>query len=419
MSGLAAVTVVTRSYLPFARVLAASLAEHHPGLPLFVALVDELEGEGGAGAPPSPSAGGWSWLPLADLPLPDRSRFFFQHPRTGLLTALKPFLLRYLLDRGFASALYLDADLWVLDDLSALFEAVGRHPIVLTPHLLAPLPGPDRAARELNLLQAGVFNGGVVGVSAAPQGRAFLGWWAARLESHCRFALAEGMHYDQLWLDLVPAFFPEVAILRDPAVNVAYWNLAERGLRQEGGRLLAGGRPCALFHFSGFDPAEPEVIGRYLQRPVEEAGPAAGLFRRYRERLEEEGYAAARDLPCAYDAFDNGVPIPDQVRRIYRDLGRPQAAAFGDPRRTAAAGSFFRWLAGPREDDPDPEQGIPRLWRILYEERPDVARAYPDPLGADREGLRRWIREFGAEEHGIPAALCPPVTSDASHPSTP
>lgn len=401
MSSLAVATVVTGSYLPFARVLAESLAEHHPGLPFFIAVVDDGKGEEIA-----PPGGPWTLLPFADLPLPDRPRFVFRYSRLELLTAVKPFLLRHLLDRGYASALYLDADIWVLSDLSSVLEAVRRHPILLTPHGLTPLSGPDRAARELNLLQAGVFNGGFVGVSASPAGIGFLRFWEERLEAHCRFALAEGMHYDQHWLDLAPAFFPEVAILRDPAVNVAYWNLAERDLRWENGKLLAGGRLCALFHFSGFDPASPEVISRYLPWSLEQAGAAGELFPRYREALEAAGYGQARERAWAYDSFDNGVPIPEEVRRIYRDLG-DQAAAFGDPRRTAPEGSFFRWLTEPREADPDPAHGIPRLWRILYERRPDVARAYPDPLGADREGLLCWIRDFGAREHGIPEGLWP------------
>ena len=36
------------------------------------------------------------------------------------------------------------------------------------------------------------------------------------------------MHYDQRWLDLVPALFDDVHIVRDPGCNVAYWNLPER-----------------------------------------------------------------------------------------------------------------------------------------------------------------------------------------------
>lgn len=400
MSPLAAVTLVTRSYLPFVRVLAASLAEHHPDLPFFIAVADDLDAD-------STSPGeAWTLLPLAALPLPDRPRFVFQYSLRELLTAVKPFLIRHLLDLGYPNALYLDADMWVLADLSAVLDTVGRHPIVLTPHLLEPLSGPDRAARELNLLQAGVFNGGIVGVSDSPVGRRFLGWWEERLETHCRFALAEGMHYDQHWLDLVPAFFPEAAILRDPAINVAYWNLAERDLRWEGDKLQAGDRPCALFHFSGFDPASPRVISRYLPLPVEQAGPLAPLFARYLEALEAAGYDTASDLPWTYDSFDNGVPIPEEVRRIYHDLGEG-ADRFGDPRATAPEGSFFRWLTEPREDDTASERGIPRLWRILYERRPDVARAYPDPLGTDREGFLRWIRDFGAREHGIPERLQP------------
>ena len=41
-------------------------------------------------------------------------------------------------------------------------------------------------------------------------------------------------------------------LLDTPALNIAYWNLHERRLTQDGdGRVLCEGEPAEVFHFSG------------------------------------------------------------------------------------------------------------------------------------------------------------------------
>ena len=44
LSELNACTIVSKNYLPFARVLARSYVEHHPGVRFFVLLVDRVDG---------------------------------------------------------------------------------------------------------------------------------------------------------------------------------------------------------------------------------------------------------------------------------------------------------------------------------------------------------------------------------------
>jgi hypothetical protein len=145
-----------------------------------------------------------------------------------LTYALTPYVLSHLLDCGYSGVGFFKQESLVLDDLTPILEWVPRKSIVLTPHLLEPLPGPDRFARELNILQSGVFNVGFLGVGNTPTAHEFLKWWRDRLRDHCRHDVPEGMHYEQRWLDLVPAFFEDFHILRDPGFNVGHWNLPER-----------------------------------------------------------------------------------------------------------------------------------------------------------------------------------------------
>lgn len=337
MQGVAVVTVVAKNYLSFARVLAQSFLRHHPGIPWFVALSDEVDGFFDAGAEP------FRLLRLDDLGIPDLPRVRFRCDRKQLAITSKPYVLSHLLDRGFESVVFLDPDILILSDLAELLLQVRHHAIVLMPHLLAPLSGPGSVERELNVLQSGVYNGGFVGISAGSTARAFLTWWQERVRVHCRHDLSNGVYYDQRWLDLAPVFFRGLHVLRDPSYNVAHWNLPERTISFTGASVTVDGRPCRFFHFSGFDPDEPHAVTRYTPRlNLSNVGPAGELFRRYRGLLESAGYHKTKTWPYAYGCFDNGVAVPDAARQAYRQLGEG-AGRFGDPFETASPDSFFHW----------------------------------------------------------------------------
>src|SRR3954452_8181783 len=99
MNDVAVGTIVGRNYMPFARVLAESLAHNHPGLELAVVVAD-------ADRSASPAA----------LDVPNWRDLSFRCTRQELVVALKPFLLASMLDRA-NSALFLDADVLVLQPL--------------------------------------------------------------------------------------------------------------------------------------------------------------------------------------------------------------------------------------------------------------------------------------------------------------
>src|SRR5436190_15141513 len=107
MAGLAIGTVVAKNYLPFARVLAASLRRHHPEVPFFVVLADEVDEYF------DPAAEPFCLLSLKELGIPHLARFCFHYSRQSLVVAAKAYLLSYLLDRGLVTAIFLDADILV------------------------------------------------------------------------------------------------------------------------------------------------------------------------------------------------------------------------------------------------------------------------------------------------------------------
>ncbi len=353
-----------------------------------VALADELD------ATFDPAQEPFAVLQPGDLGVPDLRDLAFRLNQREFAIALKPYLLGRLLEDA-ESALFLDPDVLVLGDLERLFADVQEHALTVVPHSLEPPVTADAVEREIVLHRAGVFNAGVVGVRRAQSTDLFLGWWQRRVHKLCTYAVDHGLHYDQRWLDLALGFVEDIHVHRDVGVDVAHWNLPERPVHVDDGVIIAGGVPCRLFHFSGFDPDRPHRPTRY--RPdlrFEEIGEAQQLFVRYAAELRRAGWEATRNLPYAFGAFDNGVRIPDAARQAFAQL--EDRARFGDPFATHGTNSYFSWL---RAGQPN------RLWLFVHAARLDLQRAFPRPRTRDRRRFLKWIRTHGVREHDVPAEL--------------
>jgi hypothetical protein len=386
----AAATIVAKPYLSHARLLGRSFREHHPEIPFFTLLADEVDGRFDRASEP------YELIGLDALDLDDGTGLRFRYEQQQLSYALTPHLISHLLDRGAERVVFIKQESLVLDRLDPLLAALETASVVLTPHLLEPATAP----RELTILLSGVFNGGILGVAGTPDGRAFLRWWSDRLRFHCVHDVAAGLHYEQRWLDLVPGRFAGVHVLRDPTINVGHWNLAERRARIGDGRVMAGDEPCRLFRFSGYSPAAPAQVTAYIPgRTTADVGAAQAVFERVAAELAAAGWPESSPWPYAYDRFDDGVPIPPIARSIHRELGL-QAARFGDPFARDAPGGFAAWLGEPVDGTP-----ITRLWQVIFEQRADLRDAFPDPLGADRDGFLRWTAQSGAREHLVSPLL--------------
>jgi len=315
-TGVAACTIISKNYLSFARTLADSLRKFHPDVPLFVLLVDRVDGYF------KPENERFYLVGLNDLNIPNLSGFCFKYTILELNTAVKPSLLKYLFrQHGMSKLLYFDPDILVLENLSLLFELLKTHAIVLTPHLTAPiednlLPG------ELEILRAGTYNLGFIGVSNTAVAENFIEWWEKRLYDQCQMAHERGMHVDQRWIDLVPGLFDDVHILREPGYNVAYWNLHSRRIHFADDKARVNGQPCYFFHFSGFDPLNISAVSKHQDRfDIDDLGAARRLFESYRDLLLANQYGESRRWPYAFDCFDDGTKISDLARSIYLVLG--------------------------------------------------------------------------------------------------
>ena len=281
----AIVTVVTEDHLPFARTLVRMATDHSWEGQCVVVLVD-------CDPECAELPNGCLVLPWDRLLSQDNREFLLKrYDIAEVCYAVKPIAIDHLLSNGFDRAHYLDSDIGVFDSLAGVDTSLKACSIQLTPHCLEDLPLDGKVPDQLTLLRAGVFNAGYVGVRSTPVGHCFLRWWA---DTTRRFGYVDpylGMLGDQRWLDLVPAKFVEVRILRDKGLNVGYWNLHERQLRFDGNAYLVDESALVFFHFSGFEPHTPSVLSKFQDRHRVEAGGALSrISSEYAKAVIASGY---------------------------------------------------------------------------------------------------------------------------------
>jgi GT2 family glycosyltransferase len=392
----AACTIISRNYLSHARILASSYLRHHRGARFYVLSIDALPDGWDPGK-------GVRVIGPEELDLPFFSELCFKYDVTELCTAVKPALLSVLLTRYHEEAVvYLDPDILVMRRLDELLACLPTSEIVLTPHLLKPIPPDGLKPAEQDILVAGAYNLGFIAVRKCDIAQQFLDWWQIRLKDGCFVDVSQGLMTDQKWIDLVPAMFG-ATILKDETYNVAYWNIHSRTLTREGEKYLVNGRPLAFFHFSGFDPARPDIYSKHQNRTSIVRGTAlSDLLDLYRELHFQNGFETTRKWRYGYGSFDNGLRISLPMRRAYCRLSEEDRAIHDDPFSTDGATSFLHWAINPASSD---DQYSPFL-RALYDLRPDVAAAYPDIRGKDRDEFLEWASTSGPQEFGYdPAAM--------------
>ncbi|MBV9952793.1 MAG: hypothetical protein JO291_12620 [Acidimicrobiia bacterium] len=402
---LAACTVVTRNHLAFARITGRSWLDHHRGSTFTIVVVDH-------DGMPEPS-----WI-HRDIRLvgPDALGVTEDELRTyasiygaaELACVLKPAALIRLLDDTDA-AVYLDADIEVLDSMDELEDLAVAHGVVLSPHTLHPMPEDGALPDHFTMLQAGMFNGGLVAVGR--DGIPFLTWWADRLRRDGIHEPSVGMHGDQRWLDQVPTWFPH-HILRDPTYNVAYWNLHERPTTWDGETVRVFDRRIRCFHYSGLMDAWPARLSRFLgdepRIELRDHPAVARLCRNYIEQCRSAGLAADQAIPYRFAAADaDGTPVDRRARRLWRNalLAHEAGDAAELPPSPFAADGGRAWVAWLRTG---PIDHVGRYLQLLWDESPDLQRSFPDLTDpVHRARFCTWVVHHSAENPDIPPTLLP------------
>ncbi len=390
-------TIIAKNYVAHARVLARSLAEHNRDARLWTLIIDDFSRYIDPGKEP------FEVLTPADIGCEPFIHMAMRYTVLELSTAVKPWLMRHLLDATGGPVTYLDPDIKVYGSLERLDELAEEHGLVLIPHNSRPIPPDGRRPSQVDVMIAGVYNLGYVSLAPRPEVDGLLDWWADRLRRDCRVDPMWGYFVDQRWFDLAPGFVTDLAIDRDPEYNVAYWNLHDRRLEHDGGRYLADGRPLAFFHFSGFDPEHPLVLSRHQDRIDVAADPVLErLLREYAALVMAEGHGVSRNWPYSYGALGDGTLLNDRLRSLYDDFADTHNGDVESPFTLEGLRAFERWLT---EQAPGLAPGVSRVLAHVYEDRSDLQAAFPDVAGPGVAGLLRWAEGPGREEEPLLARV--------------
>lgn len=343
-----AFTSITLNYMPKARVLAQSFKRHHPDVEFYLLVGDDVPAGVNLEFPAFDRI-----FTLRDLEIRDDKAWLFKHSVVEICTAIKGFFLKQMLaDPDIESVLYLDPDIAVFGPLESVYGALDQASIVLTPHLLeAELEQAAIMDNELSALKHGVYNLGFLAVKNTDEGRRFGDWWKHRLEHFCYADIPNGIFTDQRWVDLAPAFFHDLHILRDEACNVAPWNLTKRkvsGSIAEG--LRVNGKPLTFYHFSGFDSGANMAM---LQRYAQDAPVLFEMHQWYIDSCTTQDTQNFGSMPWSYDFYKNGSRITRGARWLYRTRHELQDR-YPNPFDTDDhPASFHRWY----QDNEDLSRG--------------------------------------------------------------
>ena len=310
----AVITVVTRNYLHFALNLFDSVGRSDPTVQRYLFVAD--------GAPESMTGNldGVEVVSCQTLAIDGWERMTFQYTPFELACALKPFAMRYALERGANRVIYLDADIHVYDSLSPIYDQLEQTPVRLTPHWVSESDASCDLEEMKTILRAGIYNAGFLALRKSETAQHFLDWWQRVCRTECYVDLESGVFVDQAWLNLVPQLFENVGIELGAPYNVAHWNVQRRQLQRQGARWLVGtsSKPLCFFHFSGVDLNDSSRLSKHhrLQGPLNPA--VRELVREYANHVQRFDPVRFASLGCAFDCLPDGTPVHPRWREAIR-----------------------------------------------------------------------------------------------------
>lgn len=336
---LDAFTCAAVNYLPKVRLLCQSLKQYHPEMRVHLALADEIPEWLDVSKEPFDDI-----ISIKSLNIPNTSAWIFGHDVIELCTAIKPFVIRCLLDLQHCDQVYyFDPDIVLFSRLDELFTALDTSSVIVTPHLTKPETTIDAIRdNEICTMKHGIYNLGFIGVRNVEEGRQFAKWWSDRLYHFCQNQTDQGLFTDQRWIDFAPVFFEGVRLVKSPRFNVAPWNLSTRELTgsfEQG--FTVDGEPLAFYHFTGFDSGAHKAMAR-TYAPDNTA--VSDLIRWYEDANLGGTDDRIKNAKWAYGTFGNGRPVTTAHRLVYR-MRKDLQEAFPNPFEANGANSYCSWFS--------------------------------------------------------------------------
>jgi lipopolysaccharide biosynthesis glycosyltransferase len=319
-----AYSITSKNFLAYTSVLIDSFMQHNPEYRFCVFTIDDKVEERFQEKHPSVVIQSVHHLEEESVGLMRNRYSDFE-----FCNALKPYLADYLMHAfpDVSCLLYLDADMKCFSSMFPVEQHLEDYNIIITPHVLSPLPNDNLKVSELDFLRTGLYNAGFLMIKPSRETDDFLKWWKERTYAYCRVDLAKGLFVDQIWLNLIPLYFKQVKILEHLGVNVGHWNLHERHLEFSQDIYWVNNiDKLVLFHFSGFDPLDEIKVSKYSNRFSLSNNPVLKkLFGEYRFSILEnavlwplETSDTVASSPIQSDTGEKSLHFMDFLKRVFR-----------------------------------------------------------------------------------------------------
>ena len=258
-------TISTSSHLFRVIALFNSIRKFKKSAELYCLIVDGTESDS------PPIIAGLIWIFPEQIKHEFRIAEIFQKyaPASDPLRwALKPSLMMHVQKREHCqNVFYCDSDLYFVSNFDFLDKYLTENRILLSPHNRISDPEVDAPWFTTNF-KDGIFNGGFVGANKNAVSE--LKWWEKATAFACEINFAEGRYVDQKYLDMMPALFEKIAIVRHPGCNVAYWNRHECVRSKKNGEIRINENwPIVFIHFTNdlmqaIDKGDDPLLADYL-----------------------------------------------------------------------------------------------------------------------------------------------------------
>jgi hypothetical protein len=261
-------TIITADYFPRALALYKSIAKFNPSMELQVLIAD--------GKPVTTIPQNLQKLKirvLAELeqfPLVKELYDKYAHINIdNFRWSMKPVFASWLLENGYTKVMYVDCDMFFVNDYNFLFTELDTNSFLLTPHWKTTNPLVDEQS-FLSTFTSGMFLAGFFGVNK--NGLPALRWWANACHFKMMPAIELGVHDDQRYLDAIPVFFEKTKIIRHRGCNIGAFNHEESVRSLVDGQIMINGQyPVIFIHFdemmvSGILKGHDKLLLPYLQQ---------------------------------------------------------------------------------------------------------------------------------------------------------
>lgn len=177
--------------------------------------------------------------------------------------------------------IYVDADIWFLNDVELLISELLSHSISITSH--------NFNWRTKRNKKYGLYNVGIVAFTNTKEARMALNLWRFNCLNYCKAELYKGKYADQKYLDHWPGLFMDVNILERAGINDAIWNIRYGQIRTKDGKWKSFNEDLIFYHFAnlrrlrrGLYSANFSSVFLFPNRQLKQ------LYASYCNRLERE-----------------------------------------------------------------------------------------------------------------------------------